>query len=237
MFGHLPVEVVAQDDDVLELRRQDTLLGDRVYQIWASLMKLKRDRCTSFAVPSKRVRAEVDRRAEDALESSDQSVGTPCRPVCMPKLSSISAAVRNRMVLALLLDGQSCEEDRNEAILAERHAEFGMPGDLKHELAVAPLIKQLLFRQSPDRQTAQDERTRAETEILILLFAPDTDKLDAATCSSFCREMMSSGCCSRSSSPTDCQVAERRARLPEEMKTMTDSHGCRARPAETGEPC
>jgi hypothetical protein len=80
----------------------------------------------------------------------------------------------------LLLDGKSCEEDRNEAILAERNPEVGMPGDLKCELAISPFIEQLFFRQSPDWQPAQDEGSRAETEVLILLFATYTDQLDPA---------------------------------------------------------
>jgi hypothetical protein len=80
----------------------------------------------------------------------------------------------------LLLDGKSCEEDRNEAILAERHSEVGMPGDLKCELAVSPLIEQLFFRQSPNGQPAQDKGSRAETEVLILLFAADTNEFNPA---------------------------------------------------------
>jgi hypothetical protein len=54
----------------------------------------------------------------------------------------------------LLLDRKRCEEDRNEAILAERNPEVGMPGDLKGELAVSPFIEQLSFGQSPDWQPA-----------------------------------------------------------------------------------
>jgi hypothetical protein len=80
----------------------------------------------------------------------------------------------------LLLDGKRCKEDRHEAVLAERNSEFRMPGDLKCELAISPFVEQLLFRQSPDWQPAQHERSRAETEVLILLFTANTDKLNAA---------------------------------------------------------
>ena len=78
----------------------------------------------------------------------------------------------------LLLDGKSCEEDRNEAILAERNPEVGMPGDLKCELAIPPFIRQLFFRQRPDWQPAQDEGLRAETEVLCPLLALDADQFD-----------------------------------------------------------
>jgi hypothetical protein len=54
-------------------------------------------------------------------------------------------------------------------------------GDLKGELAISPLIEQLLFRQTPDWQPAQDEGSRAETEVLILLFAANTHKLNATS--------------------------------------------------------
>jgi hypothetical protein len=80
----------------------------------------------------------------------------------------------------LLLDGESSEEDRNKTILAERNSEFGVPGDLKDKLSVPPLIQQLIFWQTSDGQSAQDERTRTETQILILLFATDADEFDSS---------------------------------------------------------
>lgn len=52
---------------------------------------------------------------------------------------------------ALLLHGERGKENRDEPVLPERNAELRMSGHLKHELAVAPLVKQLVLRQSPDR--------------------------------------------------------------------------------------
>jgi hypothetical protein len=81
----------------------------------------------------------------------------------------------------LLLDTKSCEEDRHQAILAERNAELRMAGDLQREVAVPPFINQLLFRQTPNRQSTQDERTRTEAEVLILLLAANANEFDAAS--------------------------------------------------------
>jgi hypothetical protein len=53
-----------------------------------------------------------------------------------------------------MLDGKSGEEDRNQAILAERDTEVGITRDLKKETAVSPFIKELLFRKAPGGQTA-----------------------------------------------------------------------------------
>ena len=58
-------------------------------------------------------------------------------------------------------------------------------GDLKDELPVPPLIEELIeeliLRQAPDRQSAKDERPRAEAQILGSLLALDPDYLDAAS--------------------------------------------------------
>ena len=73
--------------------------------------------------------------------------------------------------LALLLDRQSRQKDRNKAVLPEGHAEFGMASDLKDEPPVPPLINELILWQAPDRQSAKNERARTEAQILCSLFA------------------------------------------------------------------
>jgi len=80
--------------------------------------------------------------------------------------------------LALLADGQGGEEDRNDAVLSERQSIFRMPCDLENEVAVPPLEQELACRGSPNGQTAEDERTRAEAEVLFPLFSPDADQLN-----------------------------------------------------------
>jgi hypothetical protein len=65
---------------------------------------------------------------------------------------------------ALLLHGQCRKENGHEPILPERDTELRMSSDLKNEVTVAPLIKQLVLRQSPRRQPTEDKRARAEAE-------------------------------------------------------------------------
>jgi hypothetical protein len=79
---------------------------------------------------------------------------------------------------ALLLHRQCGKENGHEPILPERDTEFRMPRDLKSEPTVAPLIEQLVLRQSPHRQATEDKRARAEAEFLILLLAADANQLD-----------------------------------------------------------
>ena len=79
--------------------------------------------------------------------------------MCIPKLSSISAALRKLIALGLLPHGEGGEEDRHQTVLAERNAELRMTGDLQNEVAVAALVQQLVFRQAPHRKTTEHEGT------------------------------------------------------------------------------
>ena len=79
---------------------------------------------------------------------------------------------------ALLLDGERCQEDRDDAILTEGNPIVWMTGNLKDKLSVAALIDQLVFRQPPNRQPAKNEWPRAITERLVCLLALDSDKLE-----------------------------------------------------------
>ena len=64
----------------------------------------------------------------------------------MPKLSSISAAVRTRIVLTLLLDRESRQKNGHESILSKGNTKLGMTGDLKNEAAIAAFIQQAVVR-------------------------------------------------------------------------------------------
>jgi hypothetical protein len=54
-----------------------------------------------------------------------------------------------------------------------------MSRDLENEVAVAPFIEKLAGGQRPDWQATQDERSRAEAQVLISFFAIASDQLDA----------------------------------------------------------
>ena len=89
---------------------------------------------------SNRVGAEKHSGSEDSLEGSDES--SVLLPALMhaEHLQHLGRRLEANS-LALLTDGQCGKEDRNDTVLAERHAEFRMSGHLQDELAIAPLIK------------------------------------------------------------------------------------------------
>src|SRR4051812_28463441 len=87
-------------------------------------------------------------------------------PLCMPKTSSISPALRNRMTGLFCCTASVAKENRHNTILPEWHSELCMPGDLRHELAIALFIHQLTSGQSSHGQAAQDKRPGSKAELL-----------------------------------------------------------------------
>jgi hypothetical protein len=59
------------------------------------------------------------------------------------------------------------EEDWDDPVLAERKAEIRVAGDLKDELSVPAFVQQLVERQTPDGQAAENGWARGETQTLI----------------------------------------------------------------------
>jgi len=103
------------------------------------------------------VRAEEDRRAEDALERSDEAtilLSAPVHPKAFQHLSSRAESGG----LALLLDRQSRQKYRDQAVLPEGHADLGMTRDLKDEPPIPPLVQELILWQASDRQSTEYER-------------------------------------------------------------------------------
>jgi hypothetical protein len=54
-----------------------------------------------------------------------------------------------------------------------------MPGDLKNEAAVPTFIDELVRRETSHRQSAQDERSRAEAQALLSLLTIRADELNS----------------------------------------------------------
>ena len=127
----------------------------RLYQICASRMKLNRERWTIVALPLKRIRAEEDRRAEDPLKRGNQPAILLSAGVHAEALQHLGRGSESDR-LALLLDGQGGQEDRNEAVLPKRHAEVRMAGDLKDELPFRRSYSSWSFGR---RRTGRPQRT------------------------------------------------------------------------------
>jgi hypothetical protein len=81
--------------------------------------------------------------------------------------------------LALLLNGERRQKDGNQAVLPKRNAKFGIARDLKDELPIPSFVQELIRRESPHRQPAQDKRPRTEAKRLDGFFAAPSNKLNA----------------------------------------------------------
>src|SRR4051795_358308 len=97
MTRDLSVELIAQDDDVLELSGKGRLIQIPVIPDLRFRKKLKRYRCTILAlpaivsVPKKIVAPKIRSKAPTSRLYSFP-------PFCIPKVSSISAPLRKRTV-------------------------------------------------------------------------------------------------------------------------------------------
>jgi len=80
--------------------------------------------------------------------------------------------------LAALADGESGQKDRHNAILPERQSIVGMSRNLKDELSIPPFEHELTMRWTFDRQTAEDEWSGIEADILSAGFPPEDYLLD-----------------------------------------------------------
>src|SRR5262249_54969185 len=124
-----------------------------------------------------RIRAEKDGRAEDSLERGDQA------PVLRTALLHSEGAehlggVCKHDLRRLLPDRLPRQEDRNQAILSPWQPVGGMACDLKKEMSVPALMKQLSRPRPLYGQSAQYERSGGEPEILIGLLSLHADTGD-----------------------------------------------------------
>ncbi len=112
-----------------------------------------------------RVRPEVDGGPEDPLEGVDQP---PILRAALlhPKGVEHGRGAVERDSVCLLANCHRCQEDWNQAVLSPGQTVAWVPRHLKNELPVSPPMQKTPGARSTDRETAQDERSSAETEIL-----------------------------------------------------------------------
>ena len=106
-----------------------------------------------FGVRGQTVGPKEDRGAECAFKRPDQA------PILFATFTHAEGLQHFSSTLELdrvtfLLDGQRRQEDGNNPVLAERNSIIRMTGDLQNELAVPPLIEELISRQTADGQSA-----------------------------------------------------------------------------------
>lgn len=77
-----------------------------------------------------------------------------------------------------LADSERGHPDRNQSILAEGQAEFGMADDLKEEMAVAARMQSLVSGRPTQWDTAENERSSMEGKVLYTIVTLLADELN-----------------------------------------------------------
>ena len=200
MIRDLPLESVAEHDDVLKVLRTHRLIRLAVVPNLRLTKKSEAPALYRLCRRAYLVGAEEDGRAQDAFESADQP------PVFFPafvhakSLQHLTGTAKPND-RASLLDSQRCEEYGHDPVLAERHAKIGVTGDLKQKLAIAASVNELSLGETAHRQATKHERPGTETQRLIRLFPLDANEFDSLD---FC--LSSAG---RPLGPDDSGCAER----------------------------
>src|SRR5215831_472702 len=167
---NLSVELFAQNDPVLAISWQQLLLGIAGIPD-ASFRHETESRAMNDHRPLRlRIRAEKDGRAEDSLERGDQAPVLRTALLHSEGFEHLGCAFKHDL-RRLLPDRLCCQEDWNQAILSPRQPVGGMACDLKKEMPVPALMKQLSRRRALYGQAAQYERSGCEAEILIRLLS------------------------------------------------------------------
>ncbi len=170
MRHNLPVELVTQYDQILELIRNRILFGIAAVPNLCLAEKAESRMLDHLGCPTNSIGAEEDGGPEDSFEGGHQS------PVLLSAFMHSEgfqhfggSAEANR--LALLVDGKRGQINRHDSILAKRQTVTWMPGDLENEVAVSPLVQHLAGRRVPHREPAQDKWSRTEPHVLLSFLA------------------------------------------------------------------
>jgi hypothetical protein len=114
------------------------------------------------------ISAEENRRAEDALERTDQpAVLGPA--LLHPKSVQHLRGAPETNDSTLLLNGKRREEDRHQPILPPRQSVGWVSSDLQQKLTVPALVQELARLRLLHGQPAEHERTGCEPQVLIRL--------------------------------------------------------------------
>ena len=124
-----------------------------------------------------RIGAEKDGRTEDSLERRDQAPVLRTALLHSEGAQHLGCAVKHDL-RGLLPHRLRRQEDRNQAILSPRQPLGGMACDLKKEMPVPAIMEQLSRRRPLYGQSAQDERSGCEPEILIRVLSLHADAGD-----------------------------------------------------------
>ncbi len=130
------------------------------------------------------VRSEEDRRAEDALERSDQSPVLGTALLDTECIEHFGGAVESDP-RGLLSNCHRRQKDRNQPILSPRESIARVTGDLKHESSVPPFVKETSGWRALHREPTEYKRPRREPQILRFAFPLLPDHLNRVCLSEF----------------------------------------------------
>src|SRR5215471_3232891 len=159
MRNRLLIEFVTQDDHILKLVRGHRTVRAPVVPDLRLAEEAETRPLNDLRRARKLIGPEEHRGAEDSFECCDKSAiffAALVHAEGVEHLRGGSKADR----LAPLPHCQCRQEDRHDPVLTERKTIFRMTGDLQNELSIATLVQELIFRQSADRQTTENERPR-----------------------------------------------------------------------------
>src|SRR5689334_22733757 len=129
MAGNLPIELLAQNDHVLAITRQQGLF--QISRIPNPRLRHEVESGTMHdsGPVSLTVRSEKDRRAEDALERGNQPPVLGTALLYAERIEHFGCAVE-RDSGGSLPDSQGGQEDWNQPVLPPRQSIARVPGDL-----------------------------------------------------------------------------------------------------------
>jgi hypothetical protein len=124
-----------------------------------------------------RIRCKENCGTEDPLERSNQPSIFFTAFVHSERLEHFGATFEPNH-LTLLSNSESRQENRDYAVLTERKTVIRMSGHLQNKVTVAPLEEDLPRWRPANRQTAENEWTRTESQVLLSQIAFQMDQLD-----------------------------------------------------------
>lgn len=121
--------------------------------------------------------SEEDRGAENALERFGQTPIVKSVFGQAEEVEHLGGGIKMNLP-GFLPDGECGHPDRDQAVLAERKTELGMPDDLKKEMAIAPGMRTLVLRRATQRDTTENKRPRMEGNFLFAIVTLLADELN-----------------------------------------------------------
>jgi hypothetical protein len=77
-----------------------------------------------------------------------------------------------------LPDGKGCDPDWNQPVLTKRQSDIGVSLDLKNKFPVPSRVEKRVLRRPSERKPAQNERARAEDQVLPTVFLVPVEYLN-----------------------------------------------------------